>query len=104
MEARLSNRPLLFEREAQSNAKRAAERKYASILRNAGVDEALVTSLVTKDGKIIDVESDDELVETGSDYEANRLHTGTKEFEDSSERTVESEEYSEDNETYKDEL
>ena len=97
MEARVDKRPLLFEREAQVSAKRAAERKYADILRNAGVDEALVTSLVTKDGKIIDVESDDDVAETGSDYDYSQSYTEGKKYplEDSFDRTYESGEDSE---------
>ena len=66
MQNRVNRRPLLFEQQSQVTAKRAAERKYADILRNAGVDEAIVQNLVTKDGRIVDAESDDDLVEMGS--------------------------------------
>lgn len=66
MQKRVNRRPLLFEQQSQVTAKRAAERKYADILRNAGVDEAIVQNLVTKDGRIVDAESDDDLVESGS--------------------------------------
>lgn len=69
MQERLEKRPLLFERQAQASARRTAERKYADILRSAGVDEGLVESLVTKEGQIVDVESDDdESEDTGSYY------------------------------------
>ena len=94
MQERINKRPLLFEQQSQVTARRAAERKYADILRSAGVDEALVQNLVTKDGKIVDAESDDELEETGSQmnyggsrrsseavnrdsYEANPEETGS---------------------------
>lgn len=66
MQDRVNKRPLLFEQQSQVTARRAAERKYADILRSAGVDEALVQNLVTKDGRIVDAESDDEFEETGS--------------------------------------
>jgi len=60
MQSRVDKRPLLFERQSQLNAKRSAERKYEDILRSAGVDEQLVRSLVTTNGKIIDAETDEE--------------------------------------------
>lgn len=66
IQERVNKRPLLFEQQSQATARRAAERKYADILRSAGVEEALVRDLVTKDGKIVDVDSDDDLEETGS--------------------------------------
>lgn len=65
----MEKRPLLFERQSQLSAKRGAERKYEDILRSAGVDEQLVRSLVTKDGKIVDAESeDDELSDSDTEY------------------------------------
>ena len=78
MQQRISKRPLLFEQQSQVTARRAAERKYADILRSAGVDEGIVQNLVTKDGKIVDVESDDELDETGSqmNYGGSRRSSG----------------------------
>lgn len=78
MQERVSKRPLLFEQQSQVTARRAAERKYADILRRAGVDEAIVENLVTKDGRIVDAESDDELEETGSqgDYGGSRRSSG----------------------------
>ena len=74
MHDRVNKRPLLFEQQSQATARRAAERKYADILRSAGVEEALVRDLVTKDGKIVDVDSDDELEETGSQVN----HSGSR--------------------------
>lgn len=68
IQGRVEKRPLLFERQSQLNAKRCAERKYEDILRTAGVDEQLVRSLVTKDGKIIDAESENELSDSDTDY------------------------------------
>lgn len=78
MEKRVSKRPLLFEQQSQATARRAAERKYADILRSAGVDEAIVQNLVTKDGRIVDAESEDDLEETGSqaDYSGSEQSSG----------------------------
>ena len=85
MQERLSKRPLLFEQQSQVTARRAAERKYADILRSAGVDEGIVQNLVTKDGKIVDAESDDELEETGSqmNYAGSRRSSGAEYNRDS---------------------
>ena len=60
MKHRVEQRPFLFERESQENAKRKAEKKYTQILRDAGVHEHLVRKLVTKDGEIIDGEDSEE--------------------------------------------
>lgn len=78
MQDRVNKRPLLFEQQSQATARRAAERKYADILRSAGVEEALVRDLVTKDGKIVDVDSDDEFEETRSqvNYSGSRRSSG----------------------------
>lgn len=78
MQERVNKRPLLFEQQSQATARRAAERKYADILRSAGVDEALVQNLVTKEGGIVDAESEDELQETGSqlNYGGSRRSSG----------------------------
>lgn len=57
---KVDKRPLLFEQESQTNAKRIARRKYRQILQEAGVEEDLLESLVTEDGKIVDAESDDD--------------------------------------------
>lgn len=78
MQERVNKRPLLFEQQSQATARRAAERKYADILRSAGVDEALVQNLVTKEGGIVDAESEDELQETGSqlNYSGSRRSSG----------------------------
>lgn len=78
MQERVKTRPLLFEQQSQATARRAAERKYADILRSAGVDEALVQNLVTKEGGIVDAESEDELQETGSqsNYSGSRRSSG----------------------------
>lgn len=80
MQERVNQRPLLFEQQSQFTARRAAERKYADILRSAGVDEALVQNLVTKEGGIVDAESDDELEETGSqiNYGGSRRSSGAE--------------------------
>ncbi|XP_028398892.1 protein FAM161B-like [Dendronephthya gigantea] len=59
MNRRVEQRPLLFERESQENARRKAEKKYKQILRDAGVDDHLVSRLVTKDGNIIDADDSD---------------------------------------------
>ncbi|CAH1263804.1 FAM161B [Branchiostoma lanceolatum] len=42
MMARVENRPYMFERQSQINAKKAAEKKYQEALRSAGVDEVFV--------------------------------------------------------------
>ena len=60
IKTRVDQRPLLFEQESQTNAKRAAQRKYKQILKEAGVDDNILDSLVTDDGKIVDAESDDD--------------------------------------------
>jgi hypothetical protein len=60
MKHRVEQRPLLFERESQENAKRKAEKKYTQILREAGVNEHLVNRLVTKDGEIIDADDSED--------------------------------------------
>ena len=80
MQKRVNKRPLLFEQQSQATARRAAERKYADILRSAGVDEALVQNLVTKDGGIVDAESEDELEESGSqfNYGGSRRSSGAE--------------------------
>ena len=80
MQQRVNKRPLLFEQQSQFTARRAAERKYADILRSAGVDEALVQNLVTKEGGIVDAESDDDLEETGSqiNYGGSRRSSGAE--------------------------
>ena len=85
MQDRVNKRPLLFEQQSQATARRAAERKYADILRSAGVDEALVQNLVTKDGKIVDAESDDEFEETGSlmNFDGSRRSSGAEYKRDS---------------------
>ena len=80
MQDRVNKRPLLFEQQTQITARRAAERKYADILRSAGVDEKLVQNLVTKDGKIVDGDSDDEFEESGSraKYGSSRHSSGAE--------------------------
>lgn len=90
MQDRVNKRPLLFEQQSQATARRAAERKYADILRSAGVEEALVRDLVTKDGKIVDVDSDDELEETGSqvNYSGSRRFSGAGYTRDSHDGNV----------------
>ncbi|RMX39851.1 hypothetical protein pdam_00013455 [Pocillopora damicornis] len=90
MQDRVNKRPLLFEQQSQATARRAAERKYADILRSAGVEEALVRDLVTKDGKIVDVDSDDELEETGSqvNYSGSRRSSGAGYTRDSHDGNV----------------
>eukprot|EP00058_Branchiostoma_floridae_P027991 XP_002613482.1 hypothetical protein BRAFLDRAFT_119845 [Branchiostoma floridae] len=42
MMARVENRPYMFERQSQINARKAAEKKYQEALRSAGVDEVFV--------------------------------------------------------------
>ena len=59
MKTRVDERPLLFEQESQTNAKRTARRRYEQILREAGVDSDVVSSLVTEDGNIVNAESED---------------------------------------------
>ncbi|XP_065832728.1 protein FAM161A-like [Oscarella lobularis] len=49
IEERLSQRPFLFERESQVNARRSAQRKYAKALESAGVDEEEIEELVRYD-------------------------------------------------------
>lgn len=90
MQDRVNKRPLLFEQQSQATARRAAERKYADILRSAGVEEALVRDLVTKDGKIVDVDSDDEFEETRSqvNYSGSRRFSGAGYTRDSHDGNV----------------
>ena len=90
MHDRVNKRPLLFEQQSQATARRAAERKYADILRSAGVEEALVRDLVTKDGKIVDVDSDDEFEETRSqvNYSGSRRSSGAGYTRDSHDGNV----------------
>ena len=57
---RVDRRPLLFEQESQTNAKRTAQRRYKQLLKEAGVDENILDSLVNDEGKIIDAESEDD--------------------------------------------
>ncbi|XP_002735485.1 protein FAM161B-like [Saccoglossus kowalevskii] len=42
MMSRIETRPLLFERESQTNAKRQAEKKYQQALRDAGIEETFI--------------------------------------------------------------
>jgi hypothetical protein len=73
MKSRVQQRPLLFERESQENAKRKAEKKYTQILREAGVNEHLVNKLVTKNGNIIDADDSDD---SAGDLEGrHRVHS-----------------------------
>ena len=73
MKSRVQQRPLLFERESQENAKRKAEKKYTQILREAGVNEHLVNKLVTKNGNIIDADDSDD---SAGDLEGrDRVHS-----------------------------
>lgn len=90
MQDRVNKRPLLFEQQSQATARRAAERKYADILRSAGLEEALVRDLVTKDGKIVDVDSDDEFEETRSqvNYSGSRRSSGAGYTRDSHDGNV----------------
>lgn len=44
MKNRVNNRPLLFEQETQASAGKAAEKKFKSTLKNAGLDEEFVTN------------------------------------------------------------
>lgn len=62
MRRRVEQRPLLFEREAQQNAKRKAEKKYVQTLREAAVNEHLVNSLLTKHNEVVDAEDSDDTV------------------------------------------
>lgn len=61
MKRRVEQRPLLFERESQENAKRKAQKKYTQILRDVGVDEHLINSLVNKNSDIINSECDSDI-------------------------------------------
>ena len=76
LQARVEERPLLFEQESQVNARRKAERKYEEILREAGVDENIVKNLVTKEGNIIDAGSDDS-GGLDEDYDVNKRQDET---------------------------
>ena len=60
IKARVDRRPLLFEQESQTNAKRTAQRRYKELLKEAGVDENILESLVNEDGEIVDAESEDD--------------------------------------------
>ena len=90
MQDRVNKRPLLFEQQSQATARRAAERKYADILRSAGVEEAVVRDLVTKEGGIVDADSDDEFEETGSQikYGGSRRSSGAEYMRDSHDENV----------------
>ena len=60
IKARVDQRPLLFEQESQTNAKRTAQRKYEQLLKEAGVDDDILEKLLTDDGKIVDADSEDD--------------------------------------------
>ena len=104
MKRRVEQRPLLFERESQENARRKAEKKYTQILRDAGVNEHLVNKLVTKDGGIIDAEDSEDSVEEregvdDDDYEYSLSgHTGRSETrsEHSEQEEIPDEEFEDD--------
>ena len=107
MKRRVEQRPLLFERESQENARRKAEKKYTQILRDAGVNEHLVNKLVTKDGGIIDAEDSEDSVENleeregvdDDDYEYSLSgHTGRSETrsEHSEQEEIPDEEFEDD--------
>lgn len=75
MQRRVAQRPLLLEQESRANAKRKAERKYTQILRDAGVDEDLVSRLVTKEGNIADADEGEESEnEESEDTSGDREH------------------------------
>ncbi len=72
IKAKVEERPLLFEQESQTNAKRTAQRRYKQILQEAGVEGDVVDSLVTENGQIIGAESEDEagdLVSYDNEYQ-----------------------------------
>ncbi len=93
---------MLFERESQTNAKKAAQRKYRQILQEAGVADDVVDSLVTEDGQIIDAESDDEFafddeVEDSSlRVDGDKADSPTFLVDEENERGLQSKEYSND--------
>ena len=78
MKARVEQRPLLFEQESQTNARRTAERRYKQLLKEAGVDQDILESIVTDDGNIIDGESDetDDVLSAEDEAEQSGLSTG----------------------------
>ena len=53
---KLKDRPLLFERESQTNARNKAQKRYAEILREAGIDGETLDSFLqgerTSDGQV----------------------------------------------------
>eukprot|EP00794_Sanderia_malayensis_P019971 gene19971-21926_t len=60
LRAKVNEQPLLFERESQTNARKAAQKKYKQILQEAGVDDDVVDSLVNQDGNLIEAESNED--------------------------------------------
>ena len=64
VEHKLRKRPLLFERESQTNAKLKAQRRYDEILREAGIADSLYESLLSSASQHVDED-------TGSEHEAS---------------------------------
>ena len=64
LEDKLRKRPLLFERESQTNAKLKAQRRYDEILREAGVEDNLYESILSSASQHVDED-------TGSEHEAS---------------------------------
>lgn len=48
MKERLENRPLLFERASQVNARKSAEGKYTAALRRAGLKDEQIEELLSQ--------------------------------------------------------
>ncbi|XP_060074580.1 protein FAM161B-like [Ylistrum balloti] len=53
MQARVNKRPLLFQQESQVNARASAEKKFASTLRNYGIDEDFVQSRSSRAASVV---------------------------------------------------
>ena len=51
VDTRLDDRPLLFQRESQTNAKRQARRRYEEILQQAGVEGEMLKSILNASTK-----------------------------------------------------
>ena len=78
----------MFEQESQTNAKKAAQRKYRQILKEAGVDEDILDSLVTDDGGIVGAESEDDTEDLLLDVENETDQSGFSSREQKSHDTV----------------
>ncbi|KAK3595558.1 hypothetical protein CHS0354_021669 [Potamilus streckersoni] len=77
MKERISKRPLLFEQESQTNAKKAAEKKFNATLRSVGLDEEFIrhgskTGSVKDDDDRYEDDFEDTYIKTQADSPRER--------------------------------